>query len=94
MMFLLLLTWLFAAGCAIATKTSRFTLELTWETGAPDGYEREMIFINGKYPGPTLEIDQDDWVEIVVINNMPFNSTIHAHGLSSHGFWDMIAYKS
>ncbi|KAF2727478.1 hypothetical protein EJ04DRAFT_451268 [Polyplosphaeria fusca] len=73
--------WLCIATYAIATKTSRFTLELTWGTGSPDGFEREMIFINGQFPGPTLEITQGDWVEIDVVNNMPFNSTIHAHGI-------------
>ncbi|ORY08454.1 Cupredoxin [Clohesyomyces aquaticus] len=58
-----------------------FTLELTWGNGSPDGFEREMIFINGQFPGPTIELEQDDWVEIVVQNNMPFNSTIHYHGI-------------
>jgi FtsP/CotA-like multicopper oxidase with cupredoxin domain len=53
---------------------------LTWAKGAPDGYERDMIFINGQYPGPLLEIQQGDWVEVEVCNQMPFNTTIHYHG--------------
>lgn len=61
-------------------ESCHFTLELTWETGAPDGFEREMIFINGQYPGPLLEIQQGEWVEITVVNKMPFNTTIHSHG--------------
>jgi FtsP/CotA-like multicopper oxidase with cupredoxin domain len=61
--------------------TSYFRLELTWGKGAPDGYERSMIFINGQYPGPLLDIQQGDWVEIEVCNLMPVNSTIHAHGM-------------
>jgi hypothetical protein len=60
--------------------TSHFKLELTWGKGAPDGYGRDMIFINGQYPGPLLDIRQDDWVEIEVVNRMPFSTTIHAHG--------------
>lgn len=63
--------------------TSNFRLELTWGKGAPDGHERDMIFINGQYPGPLLDIRQDDWVEIEVVNLMPFSTTIHAHGTQS-----------
>jgi len=73
------------AACALA-GTSKFTLDLTWGTGAPDGFEREMIFVNGKSPGPVLDIKQDDWVEITVNNNMPFNGTIHAHGTQDFRF--------
>ncbi|KAF1935929.1 hypothetical protein EJ02DRAFT_427971 [Clathrospora elynae] len=40
-----------------------------------------MILINGQYPGPLLEIRQGDWVEIEVVNNMPFNTSVHAHGI-------------
>ncbi|KAJ4403667.1 hypothetical protein N0V91_006367 [Didymella pomorum] len=58
-----------------------FKLELTWGTGSPDGYTRDMIFVNGEYPGPLLEIQQGDWVEIEVLNSMPFNSSIHYHGI-------------
>jgi FtsP/CotA-like multicopper oxidase with cupredoxin domain len=61
--------------------TSHFKLELTWGKGAPDGFVRDMIFINGQFPGPLLEIPQGDWVEIEVRNLMPYNSTIHAHGM-------------
>ncbi|KAF2020995.1 multicopper oxidase [Aaosphaeria arxii CBS 175.79] len=67
---------------AVAFSTScQNTLELTWERGAPDGFERDMIFINGQFPGPTIEANQDDWVEITVVNKMPFNTSIHAHGI-------------
>ncbi|KAF2025781.1 hypothetical protein EK21DRAFT_103703 [Setomelanomma holmii] len=72
--------WLSLATLTIAV-TRQFRFELTWAKGAPDGHEREMVFINGQYPGPLLEIQQDDWVEIEVCNQMPFNTTIHYHGI-------------
>jgi FtsP/CotA-like multicopper oxidase with cupredoxin domain len=72
--------WLSFAASTLA-GTSYFKLELTWRQGAPDGHERGMIFINGQYPGPLLDIPQGDWVEIEVCNRMLFNSTIHAHGM-------------
>ncbi len=45
-------------------KTVVFPITLTWQKGAPDGFEREMIFMNGQYPGPTLNIQEGDNVEV------------------------------
>ena len=78
-MFSLLISCLSLAAVAIAGQ-SHFKLELTFGPGSPDGFERDMIFINGQYPGPLLEVQQGDWVEIEVLNSMPFNSSIHYHG--------------
>lgn len=41
-----------------------FPITLTWEKGSPDGFERDMIFTNGQYPGPTLNIEEGDNVEV------------------------------
>lgn len=76
------LTLCFSLAAVTLASQCNFKLELTVGRGSPDGYERDMIFINGQYPGPLLEINQDDWVEIEVVNNMPFNSSIHYHGQS------------
>ncbi|KAF2811395.1 laccase TilA [Mytilinidion resinicola] len=64
---------------------ARFHLDLTWETGSPDGFAREMIHVNGQFPGPTLNINQGDAVEIVVHNHMPYNTTVHFHGIEQIG---------
>ena len=45
-------------------KTVVFPVTLTWEKGSPDGFERDMIFMNGQYPGPTLNIEEGDNVEV------------------------------
>ncbi|OQE24836.1 hypothetical protein PENFLA_c009G00254 [Penicillium flavigenum] len=58
-----------------------FDLDLIWQKGAPDGNVRKMIFMNNKFPGLELRIDQGDNVEFVVHNNMPFNITIHFPGI-------------
>ena len=79
-MFSLIALWLSLTAVTLAGSCN-FKLELTWGKGSPDGYERDMIFINGQYPGPLLEIQQDDWVEIEVINNLPFNTSVHYHGM-------------
>jgi FtsP/CotA-like multicopper oxidase with cupredoxin domain len=45
-------------------ETVLFPLTLTWEKGAPDGFERDMILMNGQFPGPTLEMKEGANVEV------------------------------
>lgn len=40
-----------------------------------------MIKVNGQFPGPPLICDEDDDVEITVHNHMPFNNSVHWHGM-------------
>ncbi|KAG4414496.1 hypothetical protein IFR04_012373 [Cadophora malorum] len=42
--------------------------------GAPDGFERDMIFTNGQYPGPTLNIQEGDNVEVRSASTLQLNS--------------------
>ncbi|KAJ5831983.1 Multicopper oxidase type 2 [Penicillium riverlandense] len=65
-------------------KPVYFDVSLTWQQGAPDGNVREMVFMNGQFPGPELRLDQGDDVEFTVHNNMPFNTTMHFHGIEQH----------
>lgn len=58
----------------------KFELTLTWERYAPDGFARDIVLINGQHPGPVLEMNQGDNVEVLVHNKMPFNTTMHFHG--------------
>src|ERR1700759_4105842 len=41
-----------------------FQLDLTWGTGAPDGHPREMILMNGGFPGPQLNLNYGDQVQV------------------------------
>ncbi|EFQ33709.1 multicopper oxidase [Colletotrichum graminicola M1.001] len=69
---------------AVPTNQSRpktFELTFTWEKHAPDGYEKEMVLTNGQFPGPVLEMTHGDDIEVTVHNNMPFNTTVHYHGI-------------
>ena len=45
-------------------ETVRFPITLTWEKGAPDGFARDMILMNGQFPGPTLEMNEGANVEV------------------------------
>ncbi|KJZ73746.1 hypothetical protein HIM_06864 [Hirsutella minnesotensis 3608] len=59
----------------------RFDLTVTWEEHAPDGLSRDMILINGEFPGPVLEMNEGEEAWVAVHNRMPFNTTMHYHGI-------------
>ncbi|XP_073102232.1 laccase-6 isoform X2 [Elaeis guineensis] len=42
---------------------------------------REIVTINGMYPGPTVHAQEDDRVIVKVTNETPYNATIHWHGV-------------
>jgi len=71
----------FLPGVFAKCGNSKFELVLTWETASPDGTPRKVIHANGQFPAPTMEIDEGDKVQVTVFNKMPFNTTIHFHGI-------------
>ncbi|KAL2401490.1 oxidoreductase ptaK [Exophiala dermatitidis] len=55
---------------------------------APDGVERDVIVINGQFPGPTIEANWGDTIEVTVVNAItgPREGTsLHWHGLLQKG---------
>ncbi|GLT52670.1 hypothetical protein SLA2020_259950 [Shorea laevis] len=43
--------------------------------------QRVITAVNNKLPGPTLDVHEGDTVVVHVINNSPYNLTIHWHGI-------------
>ncbi|KAF5867134.1 hypothetical protein ETB97_004054 [Aspergillus alliaceus] len=66
---------------SVLAELVTFEADLTWAKGAPDGNLRDMIFVNGQFPAPALTLNQYDDVEFTVHNLMPFEATIHFHGI-------------
>jgi FtsP/CotA-like multicopper oxidase with cupredoxin domain len=67
-------------------KTVVYKLEVTNTTMAFDGVARNVMVINGQYPGPTIEANWGDMLEIHVKNSLTNNGTsIHWHGLRQLG---------
>ena len=63
-------------------KTVSYTLEIANITLAPDGHAREVLAVNGQYPGPTIRANWGDTLEITVKNNLQYNGTsMHWHGI-------------
>jgi hypothetical protein len=45
-------------------KQVKHEMTLTWESGAPNGQARELIKMNGQFPGPAFIWDEDDDIEV------------------------------
>ncbi|CAG8417179.1 unnamed protein product [Penicillium salamii] len=55
---------------------------------SPDGYERSGIFVNGQFPGPAIEANWGDTIEVRLHNNItgPEEGTaFHWHGIPQKG---------
>jgi hypothetical protein len=49
---------------------------------SPDGVERPSVLINKAFPGPTIEANYGDWIEVKVTNKLhKEGTTIHWHGM-------------
>ncbi|KAL0533598.1 hypothetical protein IC582_027637 [Cucumis melo] len=42
---------------------------------------KPIVTINGKFPGPTIYAREDDTVLVKVVNHVPYNVSIHWHGI-------------
>ena len=60
----------------------RFDLTITKQWMDPYGIARDLLVANGQFPGPHLEINEGEEVEITVHNKLDVNTTIHWHGSS------------
>lgn len=64
--------------------TRYYNFTLSRSTKAPDGYNKSMILVNGQFPGPTIEANLGDTIQVTVHNaiaNPEEGTAIHWHGL-------------
>lgn len=67
-------------------NTCKYTLEITNTTLSFDKGPQISFAVNGQTPGPVIECNWGDWVEIDVINRLQNNATtIHWHGIHHKG---------
>lgn len=90
----------FPWGTRTSTNTSPYTqspntgiirsYDFTISRGmlAPDGYLKPVLLVNGAFPGPTIEANWGDTIQVTVHNNITKDSTGEAEGtaLHWHGF--------
>lgn len=69
------------------------TREYIWTIGDhtlnPDGVYRPMMLINSTFPGPLIEVNEDDEIVVHVHNGATNATSIHWHGLYQNGTNDM-----
>ncbi|KAF2671315.1 conidial pigment biosynthesis oxidase Arb2/brown2 [Microthyrium microscopicum] len=78
--------WLWSLLASVAYSAHvNFQLDLTWKEGSPDGNKRQMVLMNNQFPGPQLTLNYGDTVQFVVHNRLPFEATVHFHGIDQQG---------
>ncbi|QRW24035.1 Multicopper oxidase [Rhizoctonia solani] len=66
--------------------TREYNWTISMREGAPDGFYRQMLVVNGQYPGPTIEANEGDTIIVNVKNKLPHVGTsLHWHGLFQNG---------
>lgn len=67
--------------------TRKWTLRIQNTTLSPIGIPKQMLVVNGQFPGPLIEANWGDILEITVINELENNGTsIHWHGFRQTGY--------
>ena len=65
-----------------------YNFVLSRGTIAPDGVQRSVLMVNGAFPGPTIEANWGDTIQVTVTNSItgPEEGTaLHWHGLLQKG---------
>ncbi|KAJ5720790.1 multicopper oxidase [Penicillium malachiteum] len=65
------------------TRHYNFTISRAWKS--PDGYNKSVILVNDQFPGPMIEANWGDMIEVTVTNNIDSldeGITLHWHGIT------------
>ena len=63
----------------------KYKLVATWGWANPDGVEREVILLNGKFQGPTIRGNVGDRIIVEFYNLLDEPASIHWHGIRQVG---------
>jgi Multicopper oxidase len=55
-----------------------------------DGFTRNVYLINDQQPGPLIEVEEGDDIEVFVRNDLPVENTIHWHGEHLQPWWQIL----
>lgn len=50
--------------------TRYYSWTITNTTMAPDGVEKPMLIVNDAFPGPLIEANWGDWIQVSVTNGL------------------------
>lgn len=70
-------------GCVQAkTRSYNLTISIAWSS--TDGHGRPAFMMNGQTPGPLIEADEGDEIEVFLDNQLAFETTMHWFVDTSH----------
>jgi FtsP/CotA-like multicopper oxidase with cupredoxin domain len=70
----------------ISNVVRHYDFSVSNQVIAPDGVQKNGLVVNGAFPGPLIEANWGDWIEITVTNNLPDEGTsLHWHGFLQTG---------
>ncbi|XP_023750796.1 laccase-1 [Lactuca sativa] len=72
---------LLATACSSSTGSRHFDFNVQWKNISRLCSRKEILTVNGEYPGPTIAVNEGENVEIRVTNGVSINTTIHWHGI-------------
>lgn len=70
---------------ACYAEVKQFNFEVSRFNAAPDGFKRQVIGVNGKWPPPVLHVMKGDQVHITVKNSLDIGTSLHMHGFFQQG---------
>ncbi|KAH6758674.1 laccase 1 [Perilla frutescens var. frutescens] len=59
----------------------RFKFSVEWKNVTRLCHTKPLLTVNGRYPGPTISVNEGDNVQVTVTNRVATNTTIHWHGV-------------
>ncbi|KAI0848477.1 putative multicopper oxidase [Daldinia vernicosa] len=69
--------------------TRRYEFNVSRGIIAPDGYQKDVLLVNDQFPGPLVEANWGDYIEVKVTNSIndgpPEGTAIHWHGFLQTG---------
>lgn len=66
--------------------TRRYDFTISSQTIAPDGVQKAGVVVNGQFPGPLIEANWGDMIEVTVTNLLAEDGTsLHWHGFLQEG---------
>ncbi|KAB5524625.1 hypothetical protein DKX38_022374 [Salix brachista] len=70
-----------ALPCCSSQTTRKFQFNIEWKKVTRLCTTKQLLTVNGEYPGPTIAVHEGDNVEIKVKNQIAQNTTLHWHGI-------------
>lgn len=79
--FIYITTWLLVGFCSAEDPFVNFDLVVTYTTASPLGVPQQVIAVNGKFPGPTVNVTTNDNVVVNVKNKLDEDLLMHWSGI-------------